>query len=36
MKEAVPLLQETLDQEYNADQTLTKIAESSLNRQAAA
>ena len=30
MKEAVPLLQQTLDQEYNADQTLTKIAESSL------
>jgi len=36
MKEAVPLLQQTLEQEYNADQTLTKIAESSLNRQAAA
>ena len=36
MKEAVPLLQQTLDQEYNADRTLTEIAESSLNRQAAA
>ena len=36
MKEAVPLLQQTLEQEYNADQALTKIAESSLNRQAAA
>jgi len=36
MRDAVPLLQETLEQEYNADQTLTKIAESSLNRQAAA
>ena len=27
MKEAVPLLQQTLEQEYNADQILTKIAE---------
>jgi ferritin-like metal-binding protein YciE len=36
MKDAVPLLQQTLDQEYNADRTLTEIAESSLNRQAAA
>jgi ferritin-like metal-binding protein YciE len=36
MRDAVPLLQETLEQEYNADRTLTKIAESSLNRQAAA
>ena len=36
MKDAVPLLQQTLDQEYNDDRTLTEIAESSLNRQAAA
>ena len=36
MRDAVPLLQETLEQEYNADRTLTEIAESSLNRQAAA
>ena len=36
MKEAVALLQQTLEQEYNADRTLTEIAESSLNRQAAA
>jgi ferritin-like metal-binding protein YciE len=35
MKEAVPLLQQTLDQEYNADRTLTEIAEGSLNREAA-
>jgi len=36
MKEAVALLQQTLEQEYNADRILTEIAESSLNRQAAA
>jgi ferritin-like metal-binding protein YciE len=35
MKDAVPLLQQTLDQEYNADRTLTEIAEGSLNREAA-
>jgi len=35
MREAASLLQETLDQEYNADRTLTKLAEGSLNRQAA-
>ena len=36
MKEAAALLNQTLEQEYNADRTLTEIAESSLNRQAAA
>jgi ferritin-like metal-binding protein YciE len=36
MKEAATLLNQTLEQEYNADRTLTEIAESSLNRQAAA
>jgi ferritin-like metal-binding protein YciE len=35
MNDAVGLLQQTLDQEYNADQTLTRLAEGSLNRQAA-
>ena len=35
MKDAASLLQETLDQEYNADRLLTKLAEGSLNRQAA-
>ena len=35
MKDAASLLQQTLDQEYNADRTLTKLAEGSLNRQAA-
>ena len=35
MKDAVPLLQQTLDQEHNADKTLTEIAEGSLNREAA-
>jgi ferritin-like metal-binding protein YciE len=35
MNDAVSLLQQTLDQEYNADRTLTKLAEGSLNRQAA-
>jgi ferritin-like metal-binding protein YciE len=34
--DAAALLRQTLEQEYNADQTLTKLAESSLNRQAAA
>jgi hypothetical protein len=29
------LLQETLDQEYNADMLLTELAEGHLNRQAA-
>ena len=33
--EAADLLQTTLDQEYAADQKLTKLAESTLNRQAA-
>ena len=36
MKEAATLLHQTLEQEYNADRTLTELAESSLNRQAAA
>jgi ferritin-like metal-binding protein YciE len=36
MKEAATLLNQTLEQEYNADRTLTELAESSLNRQAAA
>jgi ferritin-like metal-binding protein YciE len=36
MKEAATLLNQTLDQEYNADRTLTELAEGSLNRQAAA
>jgi ferritin-like metal-binding protein YciE len=36
MKEAAGLLEQTLEQEYNADRTLTELAESSLNRQAAA
>ena len=35
MNDAASLLQQTLDQEYNADRTLTKLAEGSLNRQAA-
>jgi ferritin-like metal-binding protein YciE len=35
INDAVGLLQQTLDQEYNADQTLTRLAEGSLNRQAA-
>jgi ferritin-like metal-binding protein YciE len=29
------LLQQTLDEEYDADETLTKIAESSVNEPAA-
>lgn len=35
MNEAAGLLKETLDQEYNADNTLTRLAEGQLNRQAA-
>jgi ferritin-like metal-binding protein YciE len=35
MTEAARLLQQTLDQEYNADRTLTELAEGKLNRQAA-
>ena len=35
MSEAVTLLNETLEQEYNADRTLTGLAVSSLNREAA-
>jgi ferritin-like metal-binding protein YciE len=36
MKDAASLLEETLEQEYNADRTLTELAEGSLNRPAAA
>ena len=35
MKDVVPLLQQTLDQEYTADKLLTKLAEGKLNREAA-
>ncbi|MGH6736150.1 MAG: ferritin-like domain-containing protein [Methyloceanibacter sp.] len=35
MTDAAHLLQETLDQEYNADRLLTELAEGQLNRQAA-
>ena len=35
MKEAATLLNQTLEQEYDADQTLTELAESKLNREAA-
>jgi ferritin-like metal-binding protein YciE len=35
-KNAASLLEETLEQEYNADRTLTELAEGSLNRRAAA
>jgi ferritin-like metal-binding protein YciE len=35
MNDAAKLLQQNLDQEYAADQKLSKLAESSLNRQAA-
>ena len=35
MSDAASLMQQTLDQEYNADQTLTRLAEGRLNRQAA-
>jgi ferritin-like metal-binding protein YciE len=36
MRDAADLLQQTLEQEYNADRKLTELAEGSLNRQAAA
>jgi ferritin-like metal-binding protein YciE len=36
MKEAAMLLNETLEEEYDADRTLTELAEGSLDRQAAA
>lgn len=35
MNEAADILQETLDQEYNADRLLTDLAEGKLNREAA-
>ncbi|MEQ9448528.1 MAG: DUF892 family protein [Rhodospirillaceae bacterium] len=35
LKDAVPLLQANLDQEYAADDKLTKLGESSLNKKAA-
>jgi ferritin-like metal-binding protein YciE len=35
MTEAATLLNETLEQEYDADRTLTELAESRLNREAA-
>ena len=35
MKEAATLLNETLEQEYDADRTLTELAEIPLNREAA-
>ena len=35
MDDAASLLEETLEQEHNADRTLTEIAEGSLNREAA-
>ena len=35
MNDAASLLEETLEQEYNADRTLTELAEGSLNREAA-
>jgi ferritin-like metal-binding protein YciE len=35
MEEAARLLQQTIDQEYNADMLLTDLAEGRLNRQAA-
>jgi ferritin-like metal-binding protein YciE len=34
-RDIVPLLQKSLDQEYAADQKLSKLAESALNKQAA-
>ena len=34
-RDAARLRQQTLEQEYNADKTLTKLAETSLNREAA-
>jgi len=36
MKEAATLLNQTFEQEYNSDRTLTELAEGSLNRQAVA
>ncbi len=36
LREVASLLNQTLEQEYNADKKLTELAESSLNRQAAA
>jgi len=36
MREVATLLNQTLEQEYNADRILTELAERSLNRQAAA
>jgi ferritin-like metal-binding protein YciE len=35
MSDAARLLQQTLEQEHNADRTLTRLAEGQLNRQAA-
>jgi ferritin-like metal-binding protein YciE len=35
MSDAARLLQQTIDQEYNADMLLTDLAEGRLNRQAA-
>ena len=35
MRDAAALLQETLDQEYTADRTLSELAEGRLNREAA-
>jgi len=35
MNDAAKLLQETLDQEYAADQLLSKLAEGQLNKEAA-
>ncbi|HET9272881.1 MAG TPA: DUF892 family protein, partial [Methyloceanibacter sp.] len=35
MSDAASLLQETLDQEYNADRLLSELAEGRLNREAA-
>jgi ferritin-like metal-binding protein YciE len=35
MEDTVRLLEQTLEQEYNADRLLTDLAEGSLNRQAA-
>jgi ferritin-like metal-binding protein YciE len=36
MEDAASILQETLDQEYSADQKLSKLAEEALNREAVA
>jgi ferritin-like metal-binding protein YciE len=35
LNDAAGLLQQTLDQEYNADKKLTQLAEEKLNREAA-